>query len=334
VPPIEGLEQSGYLTNETVFHLTELPRRLAVIGAGPMGCELGQAFCRFGAEVHLIDQNMQILGKEDPDAAGVIQRQFELEGIRLVLGARVARVEVEGNETTLVVEQAGGSQRITADAILVAPGRRPNTEGLGLEAAGVEYDERGIRVDDHLRTTNRRIYAAGDICTRHQFTHAADAMARLCIQNALFGIVKKRISSLVIPRVTYTDPEVASVGLSPREAAEQGIEIDTYREDLVHVDRAILDGETAGFAKVHCRKGTGRVVGATLVSSHAGESIGEITLLMTARKPLGTLASTIHSYPTQVEVLKRIADQFQRGKLTPAVASIIKIWLRWQREGG
>ncbi len=185
-------------------------------------------------------------------------------------------------------------------------------------------------MNDRLQTSNRRIYSAGDVCSRQQFTHAADAMARLCIQNALF-FGRKRLSSLVIPRCTYTDPEVAHVGLTPAEAAEQGVEIDSYRESLQRVDRAVLDSQEQGFAVVHTRRGTGRVVGATLVAAHAGEMIGEITLLMQKRLSLGALVGVIHCYPTQVAVLKRIADAYQRTRLTPRVASAFRTWLRWQR---
>jgi pyruvate/2-oxoglutarate dehydrogenase complex dihydrolipoamide dehydrogenase (E3) component len=194
----------------------------------------------------------------------------------------------------------------------------------------VEFTAAGVAVNDCLQTTNPRVYAAGDVCSRQQFTHAADAMARVCIQNALF-LGRKKVSSLVIPRCTYTDPEIAHLGLMPAEAAQQGLEIDTYREELAGVDRAILDGQTQGFAKVHTRRGTGRVVGATIVAAHAGEMIGELTLLMQQRLSLGALAGVIHCYPTQVEVLKRIADAYQRTRLTPRVAAALRTWLRWRR---
>ena len=334
-PNIEGLAEVGYLTNETVFSLTSLPARLIVLGAGPVGCELAQCFRRFGSEVHLVNRSQGLLAKEDPEATELVRRQFEREGIHLHLGWNVERAEPMGDSKSLVVERQGERKKLIADAILVGFGRQPNVEGLGLEAAGVEYNDQGVKVNDRLQTSNSRIYAAGDICSAadihsaFRFTHAADAMARLCIQNALF-LGRKRLSSLVIPRCTYTDPEIAHVGLTPAEAAEQGIEIDSYREDLTRVDRAVLDGQDAGFALVHTRRGKGRVVGATIVAAHAGEMIGEITLLMTRRLSLSTLASIIHCYPTQVEVLKRIADSYQRTRLTPRLAGWLRTWLRWR----
>ena len=331
VPPIEGLADAGFLTNETVFSLTELPRRLVVIGGGPIGSELGQAMRRFGSEVHIIDRSPTILVKEDVTAAERVQTQFVREGIHLHLGRSVTRVERTDDGKCVVMEHEGREERITADEILVAVGRAANVEGLGLEAAGVEYSRRGVEVDDHLRTSNPRIYAAGDICTIYKFTHAADAMARICIQNALFPGPKKKMSRLVIPRTTFTDPEVAHVGMTRADAAAAGIEIDSHRAEMAEVDRAILDSEDQGFAVVHTRRGKGEVVGATIVGSHAGEMIGEITLLMTAGKPLGTLGATIHCYPTQVEVLKRIADSYARTRLTPMVAGAFKKWLAWRR---
>ena len=326
-PAIPGLQEVGYLTNETVFSLTTLPRRLIVIGSGPVGCELAQAFRRLGSEVHLVNRSEGVLPKEDPVAAAIVQSQFQREGLHLHLGWTIARAEATGDSKSLVIERGGEKKKLIADAILVGVGRSPNVEGLGLEAAGVQYTTQGVAVNDRLQSTNRRIFAAGDVCSRHQFTHAADAMARICIQNALF-LGRKKLSSLIVQRCTYTDPEVAHVGLTPAEARQQGIEIDSFRADLSEVDRAILDGETEGFAVVQTRKGTGHLGGATIVASHAGEMIGEITLLMTRRLSLGTLAGVIHCYPTQVEVLKRIADAYQRTRLTPRVANLLRLWLR------
>lgn len=329
-PGIEGLSDVRYLTNETIFSLTELPRRLIVIGAGPIGCELAQCFRRFGSDVHLVNRSDALLAKEDPAAASIVREQFEREGIHLHLGWTPLKAAKTGDSKSLILQRKGDKKEIIADQILVGAGRRPNVEGLGLEAAGVQCTSAGVTVNDRLQTTNPRIYAAGDVCSRQQFTHAADAMARICIQNALF-LGRKRVSSLVIPRCTYTDPEVAHVGLTPAEAAELGLEIDTYQEDLSRVDRAVLDGQDRGFAVVHTRRGTGRVVGATIVAAHAGEMIGEITLLMQKRLSLGTLAGVIHCYPTQVEVLKRIADAYQRTRFTPRVAGLFRTWLRWRR---
>jgi pyruvate/2-oxoglutarate dehydrogenase complex dihydrolipoamide dehydrogenase (E3) component len=330
VPAVEGLAEVGYLTNQTIFSLAELPRRLIVLGGGPIGCELSQAFRRFGSEVHLVDHGDALLKKESPDAASVVQSQFEREGVCLHLGWEAKNAEKMGGSTSLVIERRGEKKKLIGDAILVAVGRQPQLDGLGLEAAGVTCSAHGVEVNDRLQTSNRAIFAAGDVCSRYQFTHAADALARLCIQNALF-LGRKKASALLIPRCTYTDPEVAHVGLTEREAGEQEIAIDSYRVDLAEVDRAVLDGEEAGFAVIHTRRGGGRVVGATIVARHAGEMIGEITLLMTKRLSLGDLARTIHCYPTQAEALKRIADNYTRTRLTPLVARLFEKWLAWRR---
>ncbi|HET6882479.1 MAG TPA: mercuric reductase [Pirellulales bacterium] len=330
MPEIPGIEAIECLTNETVFSLSELPRRLIVIGGGPVGCELAQAFRRFGSDVHLVHRGESLLAKEEPAASRLVETQFEREGIHLHLGWNTESAEKVGDSKGLVIVRRGEKKKLLADAVLAAAGRKPNVEGLGLEAAGVRFSQEGIEVDDRLRTSNAAIYAAGDVCSPYQFTHAADAMARLCVENALFW-GRKCMSRLLIPRCTYTDPEVAQVGLTAREAAERGLEIDTYRVELAEVDRAVVDGEEAGFAVVYTRRGSGRVLGATIVAEHAGEMIGEITLLMNRKLSLSALAATIHCYPTQVEVLKRIADKYSRTRLTPLVAAVARKWLEWQR---
>lgn len=328
VPDVPGLAEVGCLTNETVFSLTELPRRLVVIGGGPIGCELAQAFRRFGSEVHLVHRGEHLLPKEDREAADLVAAQFVREGIALHLGWTPVRAAIAGDGKTLTIAREQ-EQTLAADAILVAAGRRPNVEGLDLEAAGVDYDEHGVAIDDFLRTTNPFVYAAGDVCSKYQFTHAADAMARACVRNALF-FGRQRLSRLIVPRTTYTDPEVAHVGLTTTEAHERGVAIDSYRQPLAEVDRAVLDGQTDGFAVVHTRRGTGRIVGATIVAAHAGEMIGEITLMMTRGIKLGKLSDVIHCYPTQVEALRRIADQYQRSRFTPMAARVLKAILGWR----
>jgi len=330
-PNIPGLADAGFLTNETVFTLTELPPRLAVLGAGPVGCELAQAFARFGAQVSLLGNRPQIMPREDPDAARIVEKQMQRDGVNLVLGCNVVRVAKEGAEKVLHLECGGRPMELRADAILVGTGRAPNVQGLGLEAAGVAYDAKeGVHVNDRLQTTNRRIFAAGDICSRFKFTHAADAMARVVIQNALF-FGRAKASALVISWCTYTDPEVAHVGLSEAEAKAQGIDVRTFTEPLAHVDRAVLDGDTDGFIKVHVRAGSDRIVGATVVARHAGEMISELTLAMVGGLGLGTLARTIHPYPTEAEAVKRVADAYNRTRLTPFVKWLFGKWLAWRR---
>ena len=329
-PEIPGLAEAGYRTNETVFNLTELPRRLAVIGGGPIGCELAQAFRRLGSEVTIV-QRGRFLPREDEEAAALLARTFQAEGIRVLLETSPVRVESAGSGKRLVLETPEGEQSIEVDEILIGAGRQPNVAGLELEKAGVDYDpRRGVQVDDFLRTTNRDIYAAGDICLNWKFTHAADAAARIAVQNALF-LGRKRLSALTMPWCTYTDPEIAHVGLYEQEAQDKGIETDTYRVDLEGLDRAITDGETEGFVKILVKKGTDQILGATIVAAHAGDLISEISVAMAAKAGLGTLSGVIHPYPTQAEAIKRAADQYNRTRLTPRVAALLRWWLKWQR---
>jgi pyruvate/2-oxoglutarate dehydrogenase complex dihydrolipoamide dehydrogenase (E3) component len=281
-PPIPGLAEAGYLMNETVFSLTELPRRLAVVGAGPIGCELSQAFARFGSEVFLIEALHGILPKEDADAAEIVKQALFSDGIKLMCCGKDLRISKAGGGKRLTVASHGEHYNLTVDEILVGVGRAPNVEGLGLEAAGVAYDKSGVKVNDRLRTSNRHIYAAGDICSTYQFTHAADALARIVIQNALF-LGRARASALTMPWCTYTDPEVAHVGLYEYQAEEQGIPVQTFVQKLEDVDRAILEGETEGYVKVHVRKGKEQILGATIVARHAGEMISELTLAIVGR---------------------------------------------------
>jgi pyruvate/2-oxoglutarate dehydrogenase complex dihydrolipoamide dehydrogenase (E3) component len=330
-PPIPGLAEAGYLTNETVFSLTELPRRLAVIGGGPIGCELAQAFARFGAQVSLLEGEGQILPREDPDAAERVARALSRDGVDLRLGTRVERIERAGAARAIHVTSGGAAARLAADAILVAVGRAPNVEGLGLEDVGVAHDTRaGVTVDGRLRTSNPRIYAAGDVCSAHKFTHNSDAQARIVIQNALF-FGRARTSALTLPWCTYTDPEVAHVGLSEGEAAARGIAVRTFVQELGDVDRAVLDGETEGFVKVHVRAGTDRILGATIVARHAGEMLPELTLAIATRTGLGRIASVIHAYPTQAEAIRKLGDAYNRTRLTPLVKRLLALWLAWTR---
>jgi pyruvate/2-oxoglutarate dehydrogenase complex dihydrolipoamide dehydrogenase (E3) component len=331
-PAIPGLADTGYFTNETVFSLTELPPRLAVIGAGPIGCELAQAFARFGSAVVLFDSEQQILKREDRDAAMRVEHALVRDGVRLALGSEIKRVERgPGGEKILHVPVAGSAETVAVDAILVGVGRAPNVEGLNLELAGVEFDRRrGIRVDDRLRTSNRRIFAAGDVCSEYKFTHNSDFQARIVIQNALF-LGRAKASALTVPWCTYTDPEVAHVGLSEREAQARGIAIRTFVQELHDVDRAVLDGETDGFVKVHVRAGTDRIVGGTIVARHAGEMLPELTLAMVKGVGLGALANVIHSYPTQAEAIRKLGDAYNRTRLTPRIKRLLGVWLAWRR---
>ncbi len=333
--PIPGLKEAGYLTNETVFELVTLPRRLAVIGAGPIGCELAQAFARFGSQVTVFEQECRILPREDADAACVVERALTRDGVHFRCEAAIEQIVLRGTNRVLRYRQAGTLEELAVDAVLIGIGRQPNVEGLNLEGAGVRYDRNGVTVDNQLQTTNPNIYAAGDICSRFKFTHAADAMAQIVIQNALFphpfGIGRAYVDSLIIPWCTYTDPEIAHVGLYDAEATGKGYAVETFTHRLDEVDRAVLDGEEDGFARVHVEAGTDRILGATIVATHAGDLISEVTLAMKAGLGLKTLASTIHPYPTQGEVVKKVATAWRKSTFTSRQKRLLRKWFAWRR---
>lgn len=329
-PPIPGLVEAGYLTNETVFSLTALPKRLTVVGAGPIGCEMAQAFARLGSRVVLVTAGAQVLPREDPDAAAFVERALRADGVDLRYNVEVtAAGRTRGGSRRLSLERGGQAEQVEGDEILVAVGRVPNLDGLGLEAAGVSHGRQGVQVDDFLRTSNPRIFAAGDVCSAFKFTHAADAMARIVLRNALF-FGRERVSRLTIPWCTYTSPELAHVGLTAGAARERGLAIETVSVPLHDVDRARLDGED-GLLKVVVRKGSDRILGATLVAANAGDIIGELTLAIGAGIGLRKLATTIHAYPTQAEVVKRAADAYNRTRLTPRVRRLLERLLAWRR---
>ena len=332
-PAIPGLAEAGYLTNESVFSLTERPRRLLVMGGGPIGCEFAQAMQRLGCQVTLLHKYDRLMNREDPDAAGIVQKIFLREGITLILNARPTRVVRTETGKAVHYEDDGQGGVALVDEILVGAGRAPNVEGLNLEAAGVNYEGgkgRGVLVNDRLQTSNPNIYAAGDICLPYQFTHLADASARLVIQNALF-FGGRKFSKLTIPWCTYTDPEVAHVGLSEQEAEKRRIAYQVFKKPLKEVDRAILDGEEEGFVKILVKKGSDEIIGATLVASHAGEMISEVTCAMVGKVGLGALAGVIHPYPTQAEAIRATGDLYNRTRLTPLVKKLFTRFLAWRR---
>ncbi|MDB5107319.1 MAG: pyridine nucleotide-disulfide oxidoreductase dimerization region, partial [Candidatus Binatus sp.] len=315
--PIPGLAEAGFLTNETVFSLTELPARIAVIGAGPIGCELAQAFQRFGAQVTMLEVAPQILIREDRAAAECVERAIVRDGVEVVTGCKIVKAERRGTLKVLTIENHGTHREVEIDEILIGVGRVPAVTGMNLETAMIEYDaQRGIKVDDYLRTTNPLVYAAGDVASEYKFTHLSDAHARILLRNALF-FGRQRVSALTIPWCTYTDPEIAHVGLYESDAAERGIAVTAYTQELAEVDRAVLDGETEGFVKTLVRAGTDQIVGATIVAKHAGEMISELTTAIVAGVGLGKLADVIHPYPTQAEAIRRTGFAYNRTRLTP-----------------
>ena len=327
LPTIPGLADAGFLTNETVFDLTVQPRNLLVIGGGPLGCELAQAFCRFGTRTIIAHAEPLFLPKEERDAAQMVSDALARDGVEIHLNSSVVNVRVEGDLKRIELVNDGNVTTVVVNEILTGIGRMPAVQGLDLEAAGVAYDtQTGVHVDDFLRTSNRRIYAAGDVCLEHQFTDTADASARIAVQNALF-LGRKRMSALTIPWCTYTDPEIAHVGIYVKEARERNIPVKTFTVPMHDVDRAIADGEEDGFVKIHVRDGTDQILGATIVARHAGEMINEISLAMVARIGLRTLARVIHAYPTQAEAIKKAADAYTRTRLSPTLAWLLRKWL-------
>lgn len=325
-PNIPGLKEAGFLTNESVFNLTECPQRLLVIGGGPIGCELAQTFQRLGSQVTLVHKNSHILEKEDPDASAIIRSQLQKDGIQLWVNAKLLEVKVTSEGKAIQFETPEGLQTVTVDEILIGAGRQPNLEGLNLEAIGVATDSRkGILVNDYLQTSQPHIFAAGDVCMDWKFTHAADFAARIVIKNALFspfGLGKSKLSNLTMPWVTYTSPEVAHVGLYEHQAT---IPTTTITVPMNTVDRAITDAETDGFVKILLRKGSDEILGATIVSEHAGEMISEVTTAIVHKIGLGKLASVIHPYPTQADAIRKAADLYRKTLLSDRTRGLLKI---------
>ena len=313
---IAGLTKAGYLTNENVFDLDTCPRRLLVIGGGPLGCELAQAFARLGVRVIIAQDDPMFLPGEERDAAQILSDSLARDGIEIHLNSSVVSVRTEGGDKLVDLVSDDNQTTVAVDAILVGTGRVPNVEGINLEGAFVKYDTTGIVVNDFLQTTNTRIYAAGDVCLDHKFAHAAEASARIVVENALLH-GRRRLSTLTVPWCTYTDPEIAHVGLYVREARANAIPVKTFTILMHDVARAVADGEEDGFVKIHTRDGTDEVLGATIVASHAGEMINGLSLAITSGIGLNALAQVIHTYPTQAEAIRMAADAYERT-LVPA----------------
>ncbi|HVB38851.1 MAG TPA: mercuric reductase [Vicinamibacterales bacterium] len=329
-PAVPGLDTVPFLTSENLFWLTERPARLAIVGAGPIGCEMAQAFARFGTAVMLLETSARVLPHEDPDAAAIVGARLAADGVRIETGVRLTRVERGPGGTLVHFARGDAAQTAEADAVLVAAGRAPNVESLDLETAGIRSSRNGVEVDDRLRTANPRVFAAGDVCAAYRFTHVADAMARIAVQNALF-YGRKTVSALTIPWCTYTDPEVAHVGAYESAAGAAGSRLETITVPLEEVDRAVVDDETDGFLRVHHEKG--RLRGCTIVAPHAGDLIGEAAYALTHGGTLGQLAATIHPYPTVAEAFRRAGDAYRRTRLTPNVRRWMDRYFAWTRRG-
>ena len=320
LPDLPGLDGVDALTSDSVWELDALPERLVVLGGGAIGCELGQAFARLGSHVTLVQRNARLLPKEDPDASALVAAALAGDGVDVRLSTTVERVEAADDRRAGILHLSSGD-RVPFDRVLVALGRRPRTAGLGLEAAGVRTDERGhVVVDDSLRSSNRRILAAGDVSGLPQFTHLAGVGGSIAATNAILGL-RRRIDRDAVPRVTFTHPEVAAVGLLPSEAAEHGCTVHEVRHS--HTDRAIAEGDEAGFTRLVV-DGRGRVRGATIVGPRAGESLGEASLAVRHGLRTSQLASTTHAYPTYSDALWNAAVADVRGRLrSGALARVI-----------
>lgn len=338
IPPISGIEDVPYFTNETIFDtLDDRPDRLVIIGGGPIGCELGQVFNRLGVETTIVEFLPQIMGKEDEDVATFVQKRLEGEGVRVMTNTGIQMAEMQDGSIRLVGERKERGKTedvsISTDTLLIAAGRVPNVEGMNLDAAGVEHNEQGIPVNAYLQTSARHIYAAGDIAGPYQFTHTADAQARVVVRNVMmpFQFLRQKAVLDVVPWSTYTDPEVAHVGLSQRDAEDQGVGYDLYKQELDEVDRNIVESEEIGFAKVLTKKGSDEILGVTLIGPHAGDLLHEFVLAMKHDIGLGGIASTIHAYPTFAEIARKLGDQYNRTRLTPRAKQIFSWLYRKQR---
>lgn len=321
LPDIPGLAEAGFLTNKTVFELQAQPSSLLVIGGGPFGCELAQVFARFGSRTLISHSQPLFLPLEERDAAQMVSTAMARDGVEIHLNSTVTRVRLEGGKKVVELLNDGHTATTSVDEILTGIGRMPTVQGLSLEAAGVSYDaQAGIHVDDFLRTSNPRIFAAGDVCLEHQFTNTAAASARIVVRNALFR-GRQRMSALTIPWCTYTDPEIAHVGLYVKQARQQRIPVKTFTIPMHDVDRAITDSEEDGFVKIHVREGSDKILGATIVARHAGELINSISLAMVAGIGLGTLASVVQAYPTQGAAIRQAADAYVRTRMSPSAFS-------------
>jgi len=330
IHPIPGLEEAGFLTNETVFDLERLPGSLLVMGGGPIGTELGQAFARLGSKVTIVSSTAHICPREDADVADVLATRMRREGVTILDRARASRVEVRGGAKVVTVRTGGGEREIAADEILVATGRRPNIEGLGLEAAGVAHDAKGVTTGAACRTNVPSVWAIGDLAGPYLFTHWAGYQARVVIRNTLFpGTVKCDYGNL--PWTTFTEPEIAHVGLSETAAREKNVRHTVFKAAFEDNDRAVCDGEYEGsFAKVVAGD-KGKILGATIVHPHAGDLLAELVLAKRWGLTLSNLSNTIHTYPSLSEINRSLGDAYMRTKLTPGVKKLFLRLFKWAR---
>ncbi len=326
IPDIPGLSDVGYLTSKNLFELETMPGSMAVLGGGPMGCEMAQAFARLGCSVTLVQRSSRLLPKEDAQAAGIVRKSLESDGVKVLLGVQVVEVKKDGQGVKLICREGESNREVSVDKLLLAAGRVPNLEGMGLEEGNIAYDRSGLTVEKGLRSvSNERVFGAGDVCLDNRFTHSADMSARLCLANAFLPF-HKSFSSFPMAWCTYTSPEVARVGLTLDQALEQGLKAKEIRVPLEEVDRAVLEGCDLGFLKVVVGRG-GKILGATLVGEGAGKMVSELTLAMSKGIKLGALSWIVHPYPTESSVFRRAADILNSRKITPVVRIGMQLWM-------
>jgi pyruvate/2-oxoglutarate dehydrogenase complex dihydrolipoamide dehydrogenase (E3) component len=332
VPPIPGLDTVPYYTNETIFdEMTSKPESIVILGGGPIGCEFSQVMTRLGVKVTLVELSPRLLPRDDAEAGALLEGRFREEGVEILTETKAVGFEKRGGRIVVEVEANGQKKSIEVEALLVATGRRPNTAGLDLEEARVDYDRRGVQVDSTLSTSQPHIFACGDIAGPYQFTHTADYQARLVVRNILIPWKKAKADYTWVPWTTYTDPEVGHVGLSEEEAKKRNIPYSVYRFDWGQLDRAITDGEELGFVKVLTPPGKDKILGATVVGAHGGDVLHELVVAGKHGIGLSKLSGTIHAYPTLAQSVQRVGDAFQKTRLTPRVAAIFRWLYRWRR---
>lgn len=333
VPPIEGLDKIDYLTSDTVWGLNEQPKRLLVLGGGPIGCELSQAFSLLGSEVTIVEMQSQLMGREDADVAEYVRNQFEKDGITVLTDHKAVRFNSESDGFSVECESNGGATRIEFDQVLVAVGRRANTDQLDLEKLGIELRKnRTIEVDDYMRTSISNIYACGDVTGPYQFTHVASHQAWYAVVNSLFGFFRKfKVDYRVIPWATFTMPEVARVGINETQAREQGVDYEVTRYGIDDLDRAIADGEATGFIKVITPRNKDKILGVTIVGQNAGELISEYVLAMKYNIGLNKILGTIHLYPSMAEANKYVAGAWKREHKPDLLLKLVEKFHNWSR---
>ena len=329
VPPIEGIEEVPHLTNDSLFETNTLPKRLAIVGGGPIGTEMSQAFARFGSEVTVIDMGSTIMSNDDPELSNLLMEHLKKEGIHYELNAGVKRVSKQGEVVRVHVERGDTEKIIEADALLMATGRRPNIQDLNLDAAGIAFTRKGITVNDKCRTNVRHIYALGDVTGRYQFTHMSEHMAKVGMSNMLLKVPMK-IDTQHVPWVTYTDPELGHVGATRATLEEQGIAFEEYRFPYTKVDRAVTESETTGLIKVYARSLNGKIYGADVLGTSAGELISEFAVAMRNGISLRKIADTIHPYPTYGLGARRAADQWYVRKQSAGFVKLLQFLFRYR----